>query len=171
MDHFSLFDIPADLHIDASALKKKYYKLSREYHPDHATDLPFEEQQRFTDVAMQINQAYAILGNEKTRAAYLLELAGSPIGESGNILPQHFLMEMMDINEAIMDAKMEDNSEALQAALEPVETFKLALEQQFNRLKEQIRLATITEEQIQGLKEYLLKQRYLSRIEELLTLT
>jgi molecular chaperone HscB len=35
MNYFELFEIPESMRIDKGSLRRKFYQLSREYHPDH----------------------------------------------------------------------------------------------------------------------------------------
>lgn len=61
------------LHINKTAsseeIKKAYRKLSRKYHPDNAG-----EQGR--DLFDQVQEAYAVLGDEEKRAAYDKQVTG-----------------------------------------------------------------------------------------------
>ncbi|CAO3638208.1 unnamed protein product [Cunninghamella blakesleeana] len=58
---------------DKKAIKTQYYRLSKKYHPDlNANDK--EAHQKF----IQVNEAYAVLGNEASRRLYDAELDSSP---------------------------------------------------------------------------------------------
>ncbi|KAI8331034.1 hypothetical protein BC941DRAFT_439618 [Chlamydoabsidia padenii] len=56
-------------HSDKKAIKSQYYRLSKRYHPDlNPTDK--EAHEKF----LQVNDAYAVLGNEASRRQYDMEL-------------------------------------------------------------------------------------------------
>src|SRR6185369_8135301 len=67
---------------DADTIKKRYRKLAKEYHPD-ATGGDKKKTERFKE----INEAYAILGDEKKRQEYD-RLKHAPVGADG--MPQGF---------------------------------------------------------------------------------
>lgn len=164
MDHFELFGIAKDLQIDKAALKKKYYQLSKKYHPDHAENLTEEQQELHFCLSIQTNKAYQILSNQTSRIEYILELAGHQIGESGNKLPPAFLMEMMDINEALMDAKMEGNEAALSSAKSQILQFQEELNTQIEELNASFIFSKAGDFEFNALKDYILKGRYLKRL-------
>jgi len=71
---------------DQDALKKAYRQLAKEYHPD-VTGGDKKKTERFKEV----NEAYAVLGDEKKRREYD-RLKHSPVGMDG--MPQGFDPEM-----------------------------------------------------------------------------
>ncbi|KAI8147217.1 DnaJ domain-containing protein, partial [Fennellomyces sp. T-0311] len=50
---------------DKRAIKKQYYRLSKQFHPDLNPNNP-EAHAMF----LQVNEAYAVLGNEASRREY-----------------------------------------------------------------------------------------------------
>ena len=44
MDHFEVFGLPRRLRIDGAELQRKFYELSRRYHPDFHQAAPAERQ-------------------------------------------------------------------------------------------------------------------------------
>jgi len=69
MNHFELFQLPEALDIDLAALKKQFLSLQQQYHPDKATD-----KDQALIKSSEINQAYKVLSQVDSRAAYLLAL-------------------------------------------------------------------------------------------------
>ena len=58
MNYFELFDIPETLTPDAATIKKKFYELSRKYHPDFYTQSSEGEQSDMMEKAALLNKAY-----------------------------------------------------------------------------------------------------------------
>ncbi len=164
MDHFELFEIEKDLLVDKTALKKKYYQLIKKYHPDHAIHLSEDEQIVHRNLAMQTNKAYKILLDQTSRIEYLLEISGHKIEEGGNKLPADFLMQMMEINELLMDAKMEGKEEDIHKAKDHILQFQSELSDQLSQINDAFSEGKVTEKEYSALKNYILKGRYLKRL-------
>ena len=164
MDYFKLFDLPRSFDVDKSALTKAYYRLNKEYHPDNFTLASADEQASALSMTAQINEGYKILKNKQQRLKYLLELLGVNFQEGKESMPQEFLMEMMDLNEAIMDYKMDPSSEVRKKIEGHVSAFQQEIE-----ASAQDNIATINMEApqanlLQAIKDYYLKSKYLKRL-------
>jgi molecular chaperone HscB len=60
--------------------------------------------------SVRINEAYQRLKDPVQRAAYLCELNGATIkAESNTAMPAAFLMQQMELREALEDARTEEN--------------------------------------------------------------
>lgn len=57
MYYFELFDTPISLVVDKSALLKKYYTLSKEYHPDNFSLGNELAQEQALNMSAKINEA------------------------------------------------------------------------------------------------------------------
>jgi molecular chaperone HscB len=113
MTYFELYNEPINLMIDASALKKTYYKLSMQYHPDKVLGNDAIAQDEALQLSASVNEGYKTLSDFQLRMAYILQSQQIITENETYQLPNDFLMEMMDLNEKIMDAKMENNIEVL----------------------------------------------------------
>src|SRR5690348_13372104 len=103
-DPFALFNLPLSFTIDAAALEKSFLVKARAAHPDfHASNS--ESQDRASEEASKINEAYAILRSPIRRSEYLLERLGGPTSEGGRDLPPEFLMEVMELREEIEEVR------------------------------------------------------------------
>jgi len=128
MNYFELFDLPMSFEVDKKLLTSKYYALSKKYHPDNFSQGTGAEQDQAQEKSSAINKAYRALKNKQSRIKYVLVLNGVSFEEGKEQMPQEFLMEMMDINEAIMEYKMAP-SEAGRAVIEKqVEGFEEELD-------------------------------------------
>lgn len=103
-DPFALFDLPLSFTIDAAALERSFLVKARAAHPDfHASDS--ESQDRASEEASKINEAYAILKTPIRRAEYLLERLGGPTSAEVRDMPPDFLMEVMELREEIEEVR------------------------------------------------------------------
>lgn len=108
MEYFELFGLPVSFHIDTADLRKRYLKLSRETHPDFHSLSSDLEQAAALDRSTRITNAYNVLRDEEKRMKYILLQKGLLEEEARVQLRPEFLMEMMDLNEAMAMADGED---------------------------------------------------------------
>ncbi|WP_303310870.1 Fe-S protein assembly co-chaperone HscB [Hymenobacter sp. BT730] len=166
-DYFEFYQLPETFRPDEAALKRAYYKLSREYHPDFHATSSVEHQQETLHLATLNTNAYRTLSDPDLRMAYILSRHGL-LEEGKQELPAEFLMEVMDLNEQLMELefdpdatnvrRVEDEvtilSDTLEAGIEPV----LAGYEMLPGDKKP--------QALQQIRTYYLKKRYLLRIRE-----
>lgn len=148
-DYFAVFDLPRKLHVDMAQLERRFYGLSRKFHPDvYATKSP-EEQQWSLDQTSFLNDAYRTLKNPITRTEYLLRLEGvvfeAAKREDGtpkdSRIPPDMLEEVFDLNmqleEMRMNRKMGEDDPQLRGDLEKARiTFESQLAASDSNLQE-----------------------------------
>ena len=115
--YFELYDLPINFHPDAATVKSKYYELSKRFHPDRYAQGDSTKMLEALTMAAQNNKAYKTLGNRDATMAYVLRLNNLIEDEEKYPLPPSFLMEMMDINEAVSDFEAEPENTAARTAL------------------------------------------------------
>ncbi|GAB2180580.1 Fe-S protein assembly co-chaperone HscB [Denitratisoma sp. agr-D3] len=114
-DHFALFGLPQGFALDSALLEQRYRELQAKVHPDKHAHLPEPDKRRAMQWASQANEAYQTLKQPLARARYLLHLAGhDPRVEDNTAMPVDFLMEQMELREAVSDARVERNGELLE---------------------------------------------------------
>jgi molecular chaperone HscB len=113
LNYYELYQITEPLEIDKVALRQRFMALSKQYHPDRTITASEEEQTHALQQMEIVNVAYKILQDESKNLEYYLQLKRIISTDEAYALPNTFLMETMDLNEAIMDAKLEQNSVAL----------------------------------------------------------
>ena len=76
MNYFELFDIPVSLSVDKDSIKKKFYELSRKYHPDFYSQASEEEQGEVLQMSALLNKAFKVFSNQNETIKYTLQLKG-----------------------------------------------------------------------------------------------
>lgn len=122
---FELFGLTQQFAQERAALDARWKELQREAHPDKFAAQGDAAQRVAMQWSVRINEAYQRLKDPLKRAAYLCELAGSPINAHSNTaMPAAFLMQQMqwreELDEASSDAALgalRDNVDKAQATL------------------------------------------------------
>ena len=169
MSYFAFYDLPEAFLLDEAALKRKYYQLSRELHPDfHAQDTPAEQAEALRLSTLNTD-AYRTLADPDQRMAYLLGLHNLlEEGSAQNQLPPDFLMEVMDLNEQLMELELAPDPGAAQQVSAEVTALADTLDAGiqpvlagYPRLPPDHRPAAL-----QQVRTYYLKKRYLLRLRQ-----
>ncbi|WP_442794500.1 iron-sulfur cluster co-chaperone HscB C-terminal domain-containing protein [Pelobium manganitolerans] len=168
MDYFKFYDIPLSFCPDQNLVKKKFYELSKAYHPDFFVNEPEEKQQEILDLSTLNNKAFQTLSNPEKLLPYVLTEKGVLTEGEKYQLPQDFLMEMMEINEAIMDLEFEPDAQKqaeLQKNVSAVEQTLnkelLSLIADFENTNEDVEAQKLAE-----IKDIWYRKKYLLRIRE-----
>jgi molecular chaperone HscB len=105
-NHFELFQLPARFDIDMNALDSAYREIQGRVHPDRFVNATDAEKRVAMQWATRANEAYQTLRNPQKRAQYLCEINGVDLQtESNTAMPTDFLMEQMELREALDDAR------------------------------------------------------------------
>jgi molecular chaperone HscB len=119
MDHFEVFGLPRRLGIDAAALQRKFYELSRLGHPDFHQAAPPERRAEILAASARLNAAYRALRDPLARIEYLVRLEeGRDTREGATVKPKappELLQEMFEIQEALQESKAAGHSGGLDA--------------------------------------------------------
>ena len=114
MNYFELYDLQVSFNIDGNLLKKKFYELSKRYHPDFYVNESEEKQEEILQLSTQTNKGYQTLSDKQKLVAYILSMSKLLDDSDKYQLPQDFLMEMMEVNEALMELNTKPNTEILE---------------------------------------------------------
>ena len=164
MNHFELFEIPVSLHTDNLELKQKFYALSRKYHPDFYTQENDFEQAEALETSSQVNKAFKIFQNRDETIKYVLQLKGLLEEEEKYNLPPDFLMEMMELNEQMIDAKMEQDAGETEKIKSAISNLEEEIYEPVKSIVEGYEEGKTTTGQLLKVKEYYYKKKYLNRI-------
>jgi molecular chaperone HscB len=105
-DYFEFFNLPRQFKIDRQLLDQSYVKVQQEVHPDKHVSAADSEKRQSLQIATYANTAYQTLKQSLKRGFYLCELAGlDPELETNTSMPKEFLMQQMELREAMDDAK------------------------------------------------------------------
>lgn len=103
MNYFDFYGIPESFRPDSASLKKKFYELSKKYHPDFYANDDEAKQQEILELSTLNNKAYQTLSDPYKRLEYILRNHNLLEEGAKPQLPSDFLMEMMDLNERLME--------------------------------------------------------------------
>src|SRR5579863_892305 len=110
-NYYDFFGLEHKLDLDLADLEKRFYALSRQYHPDLYSLKSREEQQYALDATAILNDAYRTLRDPLARAEYLLKENGFDIGEQGSTnVPPELLEEVFELNMALEELRGGDDS-------------------------------------------------------------
>ena len=99
MNYFELYDLPISFQIDNTLVKKKFYELSKRFHPDFYVNESQEKQAEILELSTINNKAYQVLSDPLKRIEYVLSLHDMLAEGDKYALPQDFLMDMMDVEQ------------------------------------------------------------------------
>lgn len=167
VNYFELYGLPPAFAADAAVVKKKYYELSRLYHPDRFAQAGDHERAEALRMAALNNDAYKTLNSADATMAYILKLHELLEEEEKYNLPSAFLMEMMDLNEAISEYEMEPENETLRTqAVNRIEEQTRQWKEDVGPLTAQYDAGNHSGELLLKIKDYYFRKKYLLRIQQ-----
>ena len=167
MTYFEFYDIPISFQVDEPALRRIFYQNSKKYHPDFHTLSDESEQVKMLELSTRNNEAFKALSDPDNRVRYVLEMKGLlGLNNENPALPQDFLMEMMDVNEALMELSSDFDTERFNSTLQAVNNLETELETSIQPIVSSWTETTGSDADLQKVQEYFFKKRYLLRIKE-----
>lgn len=106
---FALFGLVQAWSVNEAALKKKLLQYSRLCHPDFYATQGEELRDRAERNSAALNEAFEVLRNDFRRANWFVEALGGPNEQSERQMPQAFLMEVLEWNETLEEARADEN--------------------------------------------------------------
>ena len=163
MNYFDLFDIPVQLKVNAASLSKKFFELSKKYHPDYFANESDEAQTGALEKSALLNKAWKTFQNTDATIKYVLQEKGLLEEEEKYELPPGFLMEVLEINEQLMDADDPSARDKLQLTTHNLQSEIYA---PVKEIVESYQDAVTTQKELLQVKEYYYKKKYLDRIRQ-----
>jgi molecular chaperone HscB len=110
-DYFTVFGLARKLGVDGEALQRRFYELSREHHPDFHQGADAAGQAEALARSALVNRAYRALRDPLARVEYLIALEEGRETREGATdkprAPRELLQEMLEVQEALEEAKAE----------------------------------------------------------------
>ncbi|XP_011186920.1 iron-sulfur cluster co-chaperone protein HscB [Zeugodacus cucurbitae] len=113
INYFHLLNLPNQFSLEQQELTRRFRQLQTLVHPDKFSNRTSREQNNSADWSALINKAYKTLSAPIERGQYLLKLQGEQMPQDNSALNKEFLMEMMEINEEVVDAKSSEDLQRL----------------------------------------------------------
>ena len=162
MNYFEIFGLPVQLKVDKTDLPKRFFELSRKFHPDFYANATPTEKAKALDITANLNKAFKIFQQEEGTIKYVLQLKGLLEEEEKYQLPPDFLMEVLEINERVMDA--DDDPNLKQHLLSAIDALHAEIYEPVRNIIEHYQDNVTTEKELLQVKEYYYKKKYLTRI-------
>lgn len=164
MNYFERYELPVSFIIDKIQLRKKFHELSRQFHPDHFSQESEAEQDDALEVSSQVNRAYKIFQNQDDTIKYVLTEKGLLEEEEKYNLSPDFLMEVMELNEQLMEAKMEEDDSSMEKIKAAIDDMQQDILTPVKNIIEGYEDGKTTEAELLQVKDYYYKKKYLKRI-------
>jgi molecular chaperone HscB len=168
MNYFELYELPLRFNLDQQSIKNRFYELSKKYHPDFYINSSAEKQAEILELSTLNNKAFQVLKDPQRRLQYVLTLKNLLEEGENYVLPQSFLMDMMEVNEALMDLEFDPDPVKLDSVKTQISTLE-------NQLDNELEALTTTFDQQDGeaqeaplkaIKDLYYRNKYLQRIKE-----
>ena len=117
-DPYELLGLPRAYAIDAKQLKRRLLQLTRRMHPDFFGTAAADQKALAERNTAILNESHEELADDLRRADGLVRRLGGPDENTERQMPQEFLMEVLEWNEALDD---ERSSDAPSPALDDLE--------------------------------------------------
>jgi molecular chaperone HscB len=161
MNYFELFGLPIGFQVDTNKLRAAFMDIQRASHPDKFAQSNSYEQDEALERSALANKGFSLLNNKDQIMPYVLELKGIIDADEKYALSPAFLMEMMELNEAWMEA---DDATAKQSILSQIKAIQDEILEPIKGYLEMDQIDSISQEAMLQIKEYYYKKKYLDRI-------
>ncbi len=171
--YFELYHMPETFRPNQAEVKSKYYELSRLYHPDRFAQAGGAELANALRLSALNNEAYKALRDPDATMAYILKQHNLLEDEEKYALPSVFLMEMMDINEALSEYESvmvrsaePQNEDARQMAANSLNEQLELWDDATRLLVDKFEKGDESDELLLQIKDQYFRKKYLLRIKE-----
>jgi molecular chaperone HscB len=121
MDPFATLGLARRYDLDKAELERRYRDLQHALHPDKYTGAPTSERTMTLRKAVEVNEAYRVLRDDSKRAeALLAALGGGAATSEREAAAPALLHEMMELREALSDARQARDAHAVAELAEQV---------------------------------------------------
>jgi molecular chaperone HscB len=170
-DYYDFFGFDRKLMIDSGALQKRFYELSRQWHPDRFGRKSVQEQEMALEATSILNDGYRTLKDPVKRAEYLLTQDGFPIGEQrSRDVPPELLEEVFELNMTLEELKAGDEStrpqleHSRQHFLDLRDAVDREMLREFQRHDEAVVASPTSKQALQEIRGLLNRRRYIENL-------
>ena len=121
LDPFAVFGLAPAFELDRKALRKRLLELQREAHPDFVATQGSEARAAAESSATRVNAAFELLDDRRLLADHLVRRLGGPSQDDDRRMPQEFLLEVLEWNEALEEGANAPPDSPARAALTALE--------------------------------------------------
>ncbi|HVE60256.1 MAG TPA: Fe-S protein assembly co-chaperone HscB [Chitinophagaceae bacterium] len=164
MYFFELFNLPPQLTINKTLLRKKYFELSKKYHPDYYANTNDADQHQVLEDAALLNKAYKTLSNKDETIKYVLKEKGLLEDDEKYQLENSFLMQMLEINEELSETDFANDEIASKRLSEKLGELQNEIYAPVKNIVENYQEDITTEEELLQVKDYYFKKKYIDRL-------
>ena len=158
-NHFDLFGLAPAYALETEALERSYREIQAKVHPDRFAHAGDAERRASLQWTTRVNEAFRILKNPVTRAKHLLELHGVDVAfETNTAMPADFLMQQMELREALEEATARKDSSRLDVLRKQLGESRAALERTISE-------AIDARQDYNGAAELVRKLQFLDRLD------
>ncbi len=165
MNYFELYKIPISFTPNLPEIKKQFFALSRQYHPDFFGSADEAKKKEALEISAQVNKAYKLFQSQDEIIKYVLQLHHLIEEEEKYVLPPQFLMEVMELNEAVMELdknNLKEKTTIQQSLIQFQQEIYAPIEKIIRHYQEGI----TTQEELLQVKAYYYKKKYLDKISQ-----
>ena len=128
---FEVLGVPRTYALDPRALEERFREQSKRFHPDRFAQKGAKERRFALDWTTALTGAYRNLKDPLRRASYLLKLEGLDVEKASGAaaLPAGFMEEVLELREALHDAKASGDLAQARGLVKQVEERKAKLEE------------------------------------------
>ncbi len=140
-DYFTCLGLPRQLSIDADALEKRFYEMSRAFHPDFFQVKTDAERSISLANSALLNTAYRTLKDPIQRAEYLVGLESGSVKDIRSTPPADLFEEILSLQEDLEEyrsAVADGSHEELGSLRTKLESDKRSLEQRQRDIEAQL---------------------------------
>lgn len=164
MKFFELFDMAPMLIINTDLLRKKYFELSRKYHPDYFANTNQADQQKILEESAFLNKAYKTLTNKDETIKYILKETGLLEDEEKYQLENSFLMQMMELNEELAEEDIQNDDVIENSLSKKLTQLQNEIYEPVENIIKDYEKRTTTKEELLQVKDYYFKKKYIDRL-------
>ena len=164
-NYFEFFGLKEQFDLNVEELRKSFIANSKKFHPDFHTHASDEDQEKVLELATINNEAWKVLSDLQHRISHILKLNDEMPEEGKAEVSQDFLMEMMDINEALMDLEFEEDDLKKQALLKSLQELEDSIHAEGESAMK-IWDESNDPSSLAAVRDYYLKLKYIRRIQE-----